>query len=151
MAKVDYWDVENEIAAILRAHESMYEVTVLVEPEMTFSSEMTPWLGIYMESRMAPSGQSLSAGRKQRYILDFRIWVWCFSLDVSEAIQRRNSLVGVVELVLMGNRTLNDKVDMSWIEGGRLPSARLPQSATMDSGILSGGEIILKADVSGSL
>jgi hypothetical protein len=97
-----------------------------VEEEIMFSPEMTPWVGIYIDRRDAlDQDQSLSAGRRVRYKLWFTLWIWCFSFDRAEAVQRRDDAVAEVEVALMGNRTINDKTGPLWITGGRLPSARV--------------------------
>ena len=44
---------------------------------------------------------------------------------------------------LMKERTLRGTVNKSWLEGGEMPSARLPNGG----GFISGGEVILLADV----
>lgn len=144
MARVDYYAIELAIQTILQSAPSLSGVVVTVEEELLFGAEITPWVGIYLDRRDAPANlQSLSAGQRTRFLLRFSVWCWEFSLEsVAKAIQLRDDLLGKVEIVLMDNRTLNGTVNKSWLEGGEMPSARLPGG----SGWVSGGEIVLVAD-----
>lgn len=144
MARVDYYAIEQAIQTLLQGAASLSGVVVTVEEELLFGAEATPWVGIYLERRDAPSDQqSLSAGQRTRFRLRFSIWCWEYSLEsVAKAIQLRDDLLGKVEVVLMGDRTLGNTVSTSWLEGGEMPSARLPGG----SGWVSGGEIVLVAD-----
>lgn len=145
-ARVDYWAVENEIAEIIRANTSVTFVTV--EEEMVFGAESTPWVGVYLDKReVPPARQTLSGGTRTRMQLTFSMWVWCFSLELQEAIKQRDYHIGQIELILMAHRTLNDTVDTSWLSGGRLPSARVRADSGSSGGFISGGEILLVADV----
>lgn len=143
MARIDYYAIETEIKTILDADATLTGTLITVEDELLFGAERTPWVGVFLERRDA-GDQSLSSGQRTRYNLRFSIWCWEYSLEsISKAIQLRDDLLGKVEVALMGNRTLNGKVSTSWLEGGDLPSARVPES----NGFVSGGEIILIADV----
>lgn len=143
MARIDYFAIEEEIAELIRSHPDFSGCQVLVEEELIFGADAVPWVGVYLDRRDAQPNQSLAAGTRTRMLVSFSIWVWVFGLDAQSALKQRDEYVGKLELVLMQNRTLNDKVDMSWIEGGELPSARVPDSA----GFTSGGEVVLKAEV----
>jgi len=145
-ARVDYWAIEQEIAEIIRANTSV--TIVAVEEEMLFGAESTPWVGVYLDKReVPPARQTLSGGTRTRMQLTFSLWVWCFSLDLQEAIRQRDYNIGVIELALMAHRTLNETVDTSWLAGGRLPSARVRADSGASGGFVSGGEILLVADV----
>jgi hypothetical protein len=145
-ARVDYWGIEQEIAEIIRANTSV--TIVAVEEEMLFGAESTPWVGVYLDKReVPPARQTLSGGTRTRMQLTFSLWVWCFSLDLQEAIRQRDYNIGVIELALMAHRTLNETVDTSWLAGGRLPSARVRADSGASGGFVSGGEILLVADV----
>lgn len=145
MAKVDYFAVAEEIAEIIRA--DMPNIMVAVEEELIVGPDNSPVIGVYIDSREVPSEQSISAGRRMRVIPHFSIWVWTYSLNVKEAIRERDGIVGEVELLLMQNRTINEMVEMIWIDGGQLPSARLPDS----SGFTSGGEILVRAEMTAEI
>lgn len=129
---------------MLQATADLAGTTVTVEEELLFGTETTPWVGIYLERRDAPSGtQSLSGGQQTRYRLRFSIWCWEYHLEsLAKAMQRRDDLIGKVEVALMGNRTLNANVITSWIEGGEMPSVRAPGTQSW----LAGGEVVLIAD-----
>jgi hypothetical protein len=148
MARVDYYAIEEEIAEILRAN--IPDITVSVESELLFSPEQTPWVGVYLDRRDAPRElQKIAAGTKTTFRLTLTIWVWCYHMEKAQAIRLRDEWLSEVEVVLMRYRTLNEKVAMSWIEGGRMPSGRI-QSATpiaSQTDFLAGGEIILVAEV----
>ena len=145
MARADYWAIEQELAEVLRAN--VQGLTVEVESEMMFSAEQSPWSVIYLQRRTAPeSAQPIASGRRMRYQLRFSIWVWCWALEKAAAVRARDDILGEMELVLMANRTLNDKVDYSWIEGGELQTGK-----AQESNFLSGGEIVLIAEMTASL
>lgn len=148
MARIDYFAIEKKLGDILSSDSTLQGVKVIVEEDVEF--EDGPYVGIYLERRDATASQSLSSGTKIRYDLKLSIWCWSYSLDsVADAINSRDDLVGKVELVLLNNRTIGDKVTTSWLEGGEMPSARL-EGEEVD-GYISGGEIILTAQVSASI
>lgn len=141
MARVDYYNIETKIQSALTGAAALAGVTVEIESELLFSMERTPWIGVYFDRR-SPADQSLSAGQRTKYRLYFSVWCWEFNLDPVAAIQRRDDLVGKTEVALMGDRTLDGTVRFSWLEGGQMPSGRLPEQ----TGFVSGGEIILVAE-----
>ena len=142
MAAVDYFAIEEEIAEILRAQ--LPETPVSVEEEMEFKAEATPRVFVYMEGIESPAEmQRLRAGTQTRERLTFAIWCWTFAMQVDEAIKQRNKLLGEVKVALMKHRTLNEKVETSWLDGGVTPSARLPATA----GFTAGAEVRLIAEV----
>jgi hypothetical protein len=149
MARVDYYAIEQAIRDQLAGHPLLAGVTVTIEEELLFGAEQTPWVCVYLDRRDAPADrQRLAAGRQTQFLLRFSIWCWQYSLEgVSRAIQLRDDLVGAVEIALMSDRTLGGTVATSWLEGGELPSARLPDG----SGWISGGEVVLIADVAATL
>lgn len=153
MSKVDYYGIQEELSVILR--ESLPDgYVVTVEEEIMFSSEQTPWVGIYIDRRDAMDGmQSLSSGRRTQYRLAMTLWVWCFSLDRGEALRLRDDAVSEVEVALMKNRTINDKSGPMLLRGGRLPSARVKSDAGIAGavGFIAGGEILVSADVSATI
>ena len=141
MAKADYWGVKNEVMQILRAE--LDNVTVVMEQDMQIAAEMTPWVCVYLEGRDIPAGQPIAAGRVTRVRVRLSIWVWCHSLELETADRERDRLLGEIELILANNRTLNEKVDALWLEGGELPSTKDPGSP----GFFSGGEIKISSDM----
>jgi len=145
MPRADYWGIEQELAEILRAN--VQGLTVEVEAEMQFGAELSPWAVVYLERRDAPDGlQGISAGMRTCFRLRFSIWVWCCSLEKEAAIKQRDETLAEVERVLMRNRTLNNTVDSSWLDGGELQTGK-----TQESDFLSGGEVVLIADIVSSV
>lgn len=148
MAKVDYFAIASEVKTVLAADSALTGVQVTVEDEPPLDSG--PWVAVYLESRTPTDRQSLSAGKRTRFRLRMSVWCWQFSLEsTAKAAQLRDNLVGLVEISLMGNRTLNDKVGCIWLEGGQLLSEQI-KSETM-SGFVAGGEIVVIADVVASI
>lgn len=144
--RLDYWGIEQELKLILL--DQLHEYTVVVEQEILFSPEMTPYVTIYCDGRSLAPHQVIAAGRRVKYHVELSIWVWTFAMELARAVKQRDDCVSEIELVLMGNRTINDKVETSWITGGRLPSTKLPtrdDMAQYSGGYLSGGEIKLIA------
>lgn len=144
MARIDYYDIANEIAGILSADSELSGVTVAVESDHELGVGL--FVGVYIDRRESPPDeQQISAGTRERYILYVTLLCRAYSLDsISDAIRRRDDLVGKVEIALMGNRTLNGKVGGLWLEGGALPSGKDESG----SGYISEGEIIVAARVS---
>jgi hypothetical protein len=141
MAAIDYFGIAEEMAEIIHANKP--DIMVVVEEELIIGPDNHPIIAVYVDSREVPANQPIASGRKMRIIVHFAVWVWSYGLNVKEAIRERDDLIGDVELILMQNRTINDLVDMLWIDGGKLPTAMLPDS----SGFTSGGEIIVRAEV----
>jgi hypothetical protein len=146
MARVDYFGIQEQIAAILRDDEDVRALVaeVSVEEEVVMN-EMAPHVIIYLEDRQAPADmQGLRAGQATRFLLRFSIWCIAYSIEkISHAIKLRDELIGTVEVALMKERSLRGAVNKCWLEGGQMPSSRLPNNA----GWFSGGEIVLVADV----
>ena len=144
MARVDYYTIVSEIGQILNADTTLSGVQITVEDSAPLDSG--PWIAIYLESRTPSSGQSISAGTRTPYNLRISAWCWQFSLEsTARAAQLRDDLVGLVEIALMKNRTLNDKVGSIYLEGGELMSDQIKSDEM--SGFIAGGEIIIIADV----
>src|SRR3990167_4581511 len=130
MPRLDYYKIEEAIQTILKADTSLVGVHVEVEDEVIFGAESCPWLGIYLMSRSASSHlQGLSAGQRTRFQLNFSLWAWEYSLESQkDVMQRRDDLIGKVEVVLMNNRTLSvegvDNVAHLWLDGGDMSGGR---------------------------
>lgn len=147
MSRVDYYDIATELAEVLIADSTMEGVQVTVEDDAPLDSG--PWVSVFIENRSTPSGQPLAAGTKTRFQIRFGIWCWQFSLEsIGVASRLRDDLVGRVEIVLMKNRTLNNKVSHSWLEGGDMMSERIQNDNA--SGFIAGGEIIMIAEITAS-
>lgn len=143
MARIDYWAIEQALKDTLEAN--LNGVSVRVEEEMIFGAEATPWVGVYLERRESPDAlQTLCAGQRVRYRMTFSVWCWAYALEMAVAMRERDDLLGKLELILMANREWHEQIEMSWIGGGELPSARLEQNAAF----VCGGEITVIADAS---
>ena len=143
MARVDYFGIEAAIQDILQADANLSGVQVLVEPAMVHQEGDV--VAIYVDRRSAPADlQTISAGTRTRFLVSFSLWCYHMNLDVPTALQKRDDLMGKVEVALMAvNRNLNSTVNMSWLEGGEFLNG---QSENNDI-FMAGGEIQLIADV----
>jgi hypothetical protein len=148
MARINYYAIEEAIKAILDAdvdvqtHWDKRETRIIIEREIIFGMDECPCVLIYLDRREAPANmQGLSGGQRTRMSLHFSLWVAEFHLDsVAEASQNRDDLMGLVEVALMKERTLNDTVGVSWLDGGEFLTAQT------DNGFISCGEILLAAE-----
>mgnify|MGYP001566743466 FL=1 len=148
MARINYYNIEAQIKAVLDADANLTGTTILVEEEIAVQRGNI--VGIYLDDRSAPSDlQSISAGTRTRLYVQFSIWCWHFGIgrDRRPAMQARDDLVGKVEIALMGNRNLNDTVNTSWLEGGEFISGPDP---TGDQ-FMSGAQVRLTVDVTASI
>lgn len=147
MSRVDYYDLATEIREILIADDTLEGVQVTVEDDAPLDSG--PWVSVVLVNRSTPMGQPLAGGTRTRFNVRFSLWCWQFSLEsTGVASKLRDDLVGKVEIALMANRTLNNKVASSWLEGGDMMSERVQNDNI--SGYIAGGEVILIADITAS-
>lgn len=151
MAAIDYKGIRDALEDILSAKTAADEpldgARVYIEEEPQFGLSDNPAIAVFLDTRTAPDGeQSISRGTRTRLHLRGTLWVVAFSLDsYRKACDERDALLGQVELILMANRTLNEKVSTLWLNGGELFSARNPQQ---ESAYVSVGEVIMTMDVS---
>ena len=148
MARINYFNIETQIKAVLDADANLTGTTILVEEEIAVQRGNV--VGIYLDDRSAPADlQSISAGTRTRLLVQFSIWCWHFGIgrDRRPAMQARDDLVGKVEIALMGNRNLNSTVNTSWLEGGEFISGPDP---TGDQ-FMSGAQVRLTVDVTASI
>lgn len=145
MPRVDYYAIEEKLGQVLRDSPLLQDVPVVVEGEVDFALGQTPWIGVYLERRDPAPNQRLDAGQSTRYRARFSVWCWEMSLESTAlAIKKRDEYISRIEQVLMGNRTLDDMVDMLWLEGGEMPSGRMESDNAV--AFLSGGETIVLAE-----
>lgn len=147
MAAVDYVGIRAQIEAALNADVRTSDARVYVEEEPQFGlSDYKSVIAVFMDNRITPvMEQSVSAGKRTRFNLRVSFWVVAFSLEsYRKACDARDVLLGDLELVLMDNRTLADKVATSWLEGGEMFSARDPQNAVFTAI----AEVVMVLDVS---
>src|SRR3990172_10075056 len=147
MARVDYFDIANEVKEVLIVDSSLQGVQVTVEDDAPLDSGA--WVSVVLVSRNTPPGQPLAAGTRTRFQIKFSLWCWQFSLESTGVASRlRDDLVGKAEIALMKNRTLNSKVSTSWLEGGDMMSDRIQNDNV--SGYIAGGEVVLIVELTAS-
>ena len=140
MPRIGYYAILQELQAILQGDPSLNGVTVNIEQEGMLNVT-APWVNLLLDRRDAPPDQYLAGNTKQRYFVKFILNCVQFALNKAEASRLRDELVGTVEIVLMGNRTLNSFVTTSWLEGGAF------DITSVDAGFVANAEIMLTADV----
>ena len=116
MARIDYFEIGQQIKQVLIDDPDLDGVTVLVEEQPVFGEGDV--IVIWPARRIAPPGQSLSAGTRVTYDIDYAIWCYGQALDASEASRMRDNLVGRAEIALMRNRTLNGAAKHITLRGG---------------------------------
>lgn len=147
MARVDYYNVREKIKNQLEADSNLTTAKILIEQEIVFGDG--PTVIIYLERRDAvQEEQSLAAGTRTRFQLQFSIMCFDSSLKVESAIKKRDDLLGNVELALMKDTTFGDsQIGSSWLTGGTFATGKGPE----DSGFFSGAEITLVVQMSAIL
>ena len=150
MARVDYYSIEQAIRTQLLADAGLSNITVTIEEELSF--QRGDIIAIFLDRRDAPAEeQTLSAGTHIRMHLKFSIWCFHFGLVVADSIERRDDLLGKVELALMRDRTFSGAVNSSWITGGEFQTGEVHSEAGMGfSGWGSGAEVELIAEMTGT-
>ena len=145
MAAIDYDDIKNELAEILRLNANLRDLEITIDEDIRLDSFGTS-LNIEMLRRdsSAPA-QSLAGGQKQRYYLTVVISVIAVALERQQAVKSRDSIIGKVEVAVMGNRTLNGKVNTAILQGGELLLLK-NTSSDSDGYYVAAGEVIIALD-----
>ncbi len=142
MAVVDIYGIQEALATILREDSTLSEAKVVVEQVPQFDDK--PLILITATRWEVPEGQSASAGTRLRMEIFITVLIRTHSFNnVADAINKRDDLLGKVQLVLMSNRDIGDNVSFARFEGGRIPSGPVAES-----GFASEGEIIFVATAS---
>lgn len=140
MARIDYYKIQQDIQTIIQNETSAKQVTI--EEGLVYNADETPWVGIYLNRRDAPSDrQSLSAGRRTTYNVRLSIWVYAFAFQFSLAAKARDDALGEIEVKLMEHRALITEGSM-WFEGGDFETAKNEDN----NSFLMGAEIIMVVD-----
>lgn len=135
MAGVNYFQIQEQVAALIREHTSAAVVTV--DGALAVSAESTPWVGIYLTRRDAPaSEQRLSGGRSTAYNVRLSIWVYCWGLEPADTAKVRDDLVAEIEREMMEHRSELTH-NSFWFEGGEF------ENAQDDGAFMRGAEIIM--------
>lgn len=141
MARIDYADIQSEIKTVLTGDATLAGVTVEIERDMLTSPEQCPYVAIFLERRQI-FRRPIAAGTRMDYKIYFVLWCYEYQMESIEAAsERRDDLIGKVEVALMKNTTLNGKVTTLTLtdDAGEFESAKT------DAGFLSGGSIRLEA------
>lgn len=122
MARVDYFAIEEAMAKQLRDDDTLFGVTILVEEELKMGKEDS--VIIYLDRREAPADlQTISAGQRTRFNLNFTVNCFTFHLDKQVAMENRDDLIGKVEVALMKDHTFGGTVTGAAITGGDFDTA----------------------------
>ena len=125
MAVVDYHGILTSMKTILEDDASLGDVPVFVEEDPQFDlSGAGRALVLTLGSRREGGGQPLAAGKRTRWHVRVGVWAVGYALSFEAAAKLRDDLVGLVELVLMNNRTISGTVAAGWLEGGEFISVR---------------------------
>ena len=125
MAVVDYHGILTSLKTILLDDASLGDVSVFIEEDPQFDLiGAGRALVLTLGSRREAPGQPLAAGKRTRWHVRLSVWAVGYAITFEEAAKARDDLVGLVELVLMNNRTVNGKVAAGWLEGGEFISVR---------------------------
>ena len=150
MAAINYWGIREGIRDAILRYEATENIYVHIEDEFVYSSEATPAVVIYLDSRdAADEFQVVRAGQATRFLLRFTLYIHAYSLESpAQAIKQRDETLANVELALMSDRTLSLStgtalVTQAWLEGGEMFSARTDEGEE-----LATAEIQYVADVS---
>lgn len=120
MPAVDYHGIVTTLKTLLEADSSLAGVQVLVEQEPVFDVLGSgKAIVLTLDSRNAPGGQQpISQGKRTRWMVRIAIWAIGFDTVFEEACRKRDDLMGTLELALMNNRTVSDKLAHSFLDGG---------------------------------
>lgn len=142
MARIDYFDIEETLADVLRADPALSGTLIQVEERIVLQD--SDFVDIFLEEREAPDElQPIAAGKVTRYQLRLSVWCFGYALELKEAGRRRDALAAKVEIALMKNRSWHAQVGQSWIGGGRFDNRENEETG----GLLSGVETRVIADV----
>lgn len=125
MAVVDYHGILTELKTILDADATLGDVPVFIEEDPQFDlSGAGRAIVLTLSSRREGGGQPLAAGKRTRWHVRIGVWAVGYALSFELAAKARDDLVGLLELVLMNNRTVSGKMAAGWLEGGEFISVR---------------------------
>jgi hypothetical protein len=119
MAAVRYHEILDALRLIFESDPRTADAPVFVEKD--------PWFDVLgaqrailvtLMKRKPHDDQPIAAGKRTRYELHIGVWACGYAIEISEAARIRDELLGQVELVLMANRTIREKVETSWLMGG---------------------------------
>ena len=141
MSTIDYHGVMVSLKAIFEADSRTSGVPVFIEQEPTFDINGSgKAIVIIFDGRQAPGDiQRIAAGKHTVFRARYGIWSVGFGISYDEGAQRRDELLGAVDLVLNDNRTVSGKLSHSWVEGGVcVPVSNAQQLAALAETVLVG-------------
>jgi len=125
VAAVNYHGLLTQLKTIIEADASLDGVPVFVEEDPAFDlSGAGKAIVLTLGNRRPSAGQPLAAGKRTRWEVTLSAWAMGYAMSFEKAAALRDELVGALELVLMNNRTIGDKLASGWIEGGEFISVR---------------------------
>lgn len=117
MARIDYNGIKEELKKIILDMNLSTSHEVSIEGDILFDG-FDNLIDIEIDSRSIGNG-SISYGTRERYQILMIITIWSQHFEKSSAIKIRDDLLSELEFELMKNRSLNGKVDTSWLLGGQ--------------------------------
>ena len=146
MAAIDYAGVLTSLKALLDADSRTNDARTYIEEDPQYGlSDSGKVIVLTLNRRSATAGQSLAAGKRQRYLLSVGVWSVAFDMaSFDAAAAKRDALLAQVELVLMDNRTLSGKVVALNLTGGEFFSVRNPEGTVFTAM----AETVIEAEVS---
>ena len=144
MAIIDYLSIETELKSILDSDSRTSSYRVEVEPADEIRTDACPFIGIYLDSYETPVDDELIGGTKPfRTFLNLELWIYDFSLENLAGASARDIILGNVKEVLKENRTINNKVLISYFTGGDFDN----QKNTTGLGFFKGVSVKLQCEV----
>ena len=142
MAAANYHDLLAGLQQIFEGDPRTRDARVFVEEDPQFDLiGAQKCILLVLNSRIPTGGQPIAAGKRTRWNVKIGVWACGFGISFEQAAQIRDELVGQIEVVLMANRTIRDKVATSWLDGGEFVSVRNEQH------MFASAETILVAEV----
>lgn len=135
MARIDYNGIKEEIKQVILDTNLSTPHEVSFEGEIMFDG-YDNLIDIEIDSRQLESAP-ISQGTKVRFALLVVLTIWSKHFEKASSVKIRDDLMSELEVGLMGNRTLNGKVDSSWLLGGQNVVAYIED----ESAFVSAGEI----------
>lgn len=145
MSAIQYREIVDSLRQIFESDPRTADAGVYVEKDLAVDTVgVQKAIVIVLDKRKPSDDQPIAAGRRTRWELHIGVWACGFAIEAEEASRIRDQLLGEVELVLMANRTIRDKVAGSWLMGGEFVSV------SGDTNSFSSAETVLVADVTTS-
>jgi len=140
MVRIDYSGIKLELRSIIVTAGLSVNFETSIEGDILFDG-FDNLVDIELASR-DPSTSSVAMGTRTRYNILMVITVWSKNFEKSAAIIIRDGMISELEEILMQNRTLNGKVDTSWLLGGQNVSAFIEDNEAF----VAAGEIRLNVE-----